>query len=394
MKILIINSDCGSGSTGRIAYQIADSVIRNGGDSRIVYGRSYYEKSCNVPTYRIGTDLGVKIHALLSRITDRQGFFSKRATKKLLKYINIYKPDIINLHNIHGYYIHIPTLFKFLEKYDKPVVWTLHDCWSFTGHCAYFEYIGCEKWEKGCFKCPQIRNYPKSCIFDNSKKNWIDKKLYFCSIKKMILISPSQWLADLVKQSYLKKYPIRVINNGIDINIFKKIKTNWKEENSINKPIVLACASKWDERKGLDDILQLAKKLIQYQFVIVGLSKSQTKNISKNIICFARTENILELVKIYNAADVFINPTYEDNYPTVNLEAISCGTPVITYRSGGSHECINQNIGMVVDRGNIAEMERCISIAISLKNNIKIEDRHSNIKMAKEYYCLFKNLIN
>ena len=353
MKVIEINSVCGTGSTGRIACQIADVVVQNGGDAQVAYGRSYYEKGCNVPSYRIGSDIDVKLHAGLSRITDRQGFYSKKATIRLVKYIRQYNPDIIHLHNIHGYYLHLPTLFNFLAEYDKHVVWTLHDCWAFTGHCAHFDFIGCQKWKTGCHHCPQKKRYPKSILLDQSKRNWEEKKKLFCSIKNMTIVTPSFWLAGLVKKSFLQKYPIEVIHNGIDLEVFKPTPSTWKEDHGITKPIVLACASKWDDRKGYFDILKLGNLLPRFQIVIVGLSPSQAQKIPPNIYGITRTENIQELVEIYSSASVFVNTTYEEVLGLVNLEALACGTPVATYDTGGSPECLDDICGRVVPKKRI-----------------------------------------
>lgn len=356
MKVLEINSVCGTGSTGRIACQIADVVVQNGGDARVAYGRSYYEKGCNVPVYRVGSDLDVRIHAGLSRITDRQGFYSKKATKRFVEYVKQYNPDVIHLHNIHGYYLHLPTIFNFLADFNKPVVWTLHDCWAFTGHCSYFDFVGCEKWKTGCHHCPQKMKYPKSLVLDQSKRNWEEKKQLFSSVPNMTIVTPSYWLAGLVKESFLSKYPVKVIHNGIDLEVFKSTPSTWKEDHGITRPIVLACASVWDERKGYSDVLKLAELLPDYQVVIVGIDSKQAKKLPSNIVGIQRTDSVQELVKIYSAADVFINTTYEEVLGMVNIEAIACGTPVITYDTGGSPECIDGSCGIVVEKADIEDM--------------------------------------
>lgn len=395
MKVLEINSVSGTGSTGRIACQIAEIVVQNGGEASVAYGRSYYAKGCNVPVYKIGSAVDVKIHAGLSRITDRQGFYSRKATLKFVEYIKHYNPDIIHLHNIHGYYLHIPTLFNFLVEYNKPVVWTLHDCWAFTGHCAYFDYIGCQKWKNGCHDCPQKKIYPKSLLLDQSKRNWEEKKKLFCSVKNMTIVTPSHWLAGLVKESFLQKYPVQVIHNGIDLNVFKPTTSTWKEDHGITKPIILACASKWDERKGYRDVLKLAELLPYYQVVIVGVSKRQAKGLSPNIIGIQKTDSVQELVKIYSAADVFINPTYEDNYPTVNLEAIVCGIPVITYRTGGSPESIGVD-GVIVRKGDVTSMSLIIQeILQNLKDmNYIHQTRIPNVHDLSDSYKTYLELFS
>lgn len=394
MKILEVNSVCGTGSTGRIACQIADIVVQNGGEARVAYGRSQYIKGCSVPIYRIGSDIDVKIHAGLSRITDRQGFYSKKATKRFVEYVRQYNPDIIHLHNIHGYYLHLPTLFNFLAEFDKPVVWTLHDCWAFTGHCAHFDFIGCDKWKSGCHHCPQKRIYPKSLLLDQSKRNWVEKRQLFSSVKKMTIVTPSNWLAGLVKESFLGGYPVQTIHNGIDLEIFKPTPSTWKEDHGIRKSMILACASVWDEKKGYTDVLTLSRLLPDYQFVIIGVSSKQLCSLPKNIIGIQKTDSIGDLVKIYSAADVFINPTYEDTFPTVNLEAIACGIPVITYNSGGSGEGLDLQCGIIVEKGDVLTMKTqvcqiCEDKRVTKFSCLKRAGLFCQKNRFLEYYLLF-----
>ena len=259
------------------------------------------------------------------------------------------------MHNLHGYYINIEILFNYLSEYNKKVVWTLHDCWAFTGHCPHFDLVNCNKWETGCFNCPRKSDYPASYIVDNSKNNYEKKKKLFTSIKNMTIITPSEWLANLVQKSYLGKYSINVINNGIDLSAFKPTESSFKTEYNIqNKKIILGVASRWGVHKGLNDFIKLSSMLDDnYKIVLVGLSKKQIKLMPENIICISKTDSIKQLAQIYTAADIFVNLTYEDNYPTVNLEALACGTPVITYQTGGSVECINDACGMSVKKGDL-----------------------------------------
>jgi glycosyltransferase involved in cell wall biosynthesis len=356
MKVLEINSVCGLRSTGRIACQIADTVVSQGGEATVAYGRDYYPQGCNVPVYRIGSDLSTLFHAGFSKITDRQGFYSRQATRNLIGFVKDYNPDIIHLHNVHGYYLNLPLLFHFLEEFDKPVVWTLHDCWAFTGHCAYFDFVGCPKWKDGCYECPQKKGYPASFVLDNSKRNWLEKKELFTSIKNLTIVTPSLWLADLVKQSFFKDTPVQVIHNGIDLDVFKPESSAWKADHTITKPIVLACAAQWDRRKGYEDVKKLSELLPECQIVIVGVSEKQANELPKEIISIQKTKNIQDLVMLYNSADIFVNPTYEDNFPTVNLESLACGTPVITYDTGGSPESLNLDCGFIVSKGNVEIM--------------------------------------
>lgn len=291
---------------------------------------------------RIGSDLSVKADALTARILDNAGFNSKAATKKFLEWVRKYDPDVIHLHNIHGYYVNLPLLFDYLSKANKKVIWTLHDCWTFTGHCAYFTYAKCEKWRKGCHECPQKKDYPSSILCDRSEQNWKRKRKMFTSVKNMTIVTPSKWLSGLVKQSFLRKYSVVVINNGIDTTVFKPTPSDFRKKHELEgKKIILGVASVWDRRKGLKDFVKLSEIINEnYAIVLVGLSEEQIKQMPKNIVCISRTNSQKELAEIYTAADVLFNPTYEDNYPTVNLEAQACGTPVVTYNTGGSPESV------------------------------------------------------
>jgi glycosyltransferase involved in cell wall biosynthesis len=313
----------------------------------------------------IGNFFSLYIHIALGHLTGLSGVFSIFSTKRLIKRLENIKPDIIHLHNLHDCYINIPILFRYIKTNKIPVIWTLHDCWAFTGHCPYFEVVECNKWKTGCHDCPQYRKYPKSYI-DNSKYMYIFKKKWFHLIQNMILVTPSEWLASLVKQSYLKDFPVKVINNGINLTVFKPSligsKENFKKKYHISNEryIVLGVSYNWNYRKGIDVFIELSKRLDgdRYQIVLVGADERLDVELPGNIIAIQRTQNQQELADIYSAADVFVNPTREENFPTVNLESIACGTPVVSFRSGGSPECITEKTGSIVDRDNIDEMEK------------------------------------
>lgn len=340
MKVLEINSVCGIRSTGRICTDLADTLKENGHGCKIAYGRETAPEKYKNISYRIGSDTDVKLHALKARLFDSAGFGSKKATEKLIEKIKEYDPDIIHLQNIHGYYIDIEILFNYLAAADKPIVWTLHDCWAFTGHCSHFAFANCERWKNGCFDCPQKKSYPSSLLMDRSKQNWIKKKELFTGVKNMTVVTPSKWLAELAGKSFLGKFPAKVINNGIDTEVFKPTCGDFRAAYGLeNKKIILGVASVWDKRKGLDDFIKLADLTDDnYAIVLVGVNEKQKNTLPGNIIGISGTDNTAELAEIYTAADVFVNFTYEDNYPTVNLEAQACGTPVITYKTGGSPE--------------------------------------------------------
>lgn len=353
MRVLQINSVCGVGSTGRIATDLYKVLEEQGHECLIAYGRGTAPEGIN--SYKIGTNLDNYLHVARTRLLDEHGYGSKKPTIELVKKIKEYNPDIIHLHNLHGYYLNLEVLFNYLAESNKPVVWTLHDCWAFTGHCAYFDYIGCDKWKDECNNCPQKKEYPSSNFLDNSKLNFNKKKELFTSLQNMKIITPSKWLAKLVQESFLGKYNVEVINNGIDLNVFKPTPSDFRQKYHLEKKkIILGVASVWIERKGLSTFIELSAKLNEnYQVVLVGVTEKQKNNLPSNIIGITRTNNIKELAEIYTAADLFVNPTLEEVMGMVNVEALACGTPVITYSTGGSVECIDETCGRVVEKENI-----------------------------------------
>ena len=400
-RLLQINSVVNSGSTGRIAEEIGQTAIAAGWKSYIAYGRN--DRPSQSELIKIGNDWDIKMHGFQTRLFDRHGLGSRSATKELVEKINKISPDIIHLHNIHGYYINIEILFNYLQNSNIPVVWTFHDCWPITGHCAHFTFVGCEKWKTHCNNCPQQKNYPSSWIVDRSEKNFQLKKELFTSLPNLTLVPVSKWLSGILEESYLQHYPLNVIHNGINTEVFKlsadndfRIKYHLE-----NKFILLGVATSWGSKKGLYDFIELSKLLkTDYQIVLVGLTKKQIEQLPDNILGMERTESVKELAEIYSASDVFVNPTYEDSFPTTNLESLACGTPVITYKTGGSPEAIDELTGIVVEQGNIGKLidainkvkdkgkqsysEACVNRAQRL---YKKEDRY------QEYIDLYGSLL-
>lgn len=366
MKVLMINSVCGIRSTGRICTDIAMELEAQGHEVKIAYGRELVPKQYQKYAIKIGSGIDQKFHAIRTRLMDEHGFGSKSATRSFLQWADEFNPDMVWLHNIHGYYINIEMLFAWIKtRPDMQVKWTLHDCWAFTGHCSHFTVAQCEQWKTHCSHCLQRTRYPSSVIKDNSKENYKRKKAAFTGVKNLTLITPSQWLADLVKLSFLAEYPVEVHYNTIDTAVFKPTTSNFREKYNLqNKRMILGVASVWDERKGLDDFLKLSQMLDDhYTIVLVGVNTRQLKRLPNNILGITRTNNTKELAEIYSAADVFVNLTYEDNYPTVNLEAQACGTPVITYRTGGSPESVP--VENVVDVGDVHTIAEKVGLIIA-----------------------------
>ena len=387
MKVLMINVVCGIRSTGRICTDLAAALEEQGHEVKIAYGRENVPEQFQKYAVRIGNDFDVKRHGLKARLLDGAGFGSKRVTEKFIKWVKEYDPDIIHLHNIHGYYINIEVLFRYLQTCGKKIIWTLHDCWSFTGHCVYFDYVNCNKWEKECNHCPQKKEYPARVGPDFSKRNFNIKKDLFSEIPNLILVTPSQWLANLLSYSYMKKYTVRVIYNGVDTSVFRPVKSEIKEKyNCQGKKIVLGVASVWDKRKGLNTFIELADKLNDsYQIVLVGLDKEQKKKLPSKIIAIERTNSIQELVSLYSAAYVFVNPTLEDNYPTTNIEAIACDTPVIKYETVGSGESA-KIYGLSVPQKNVTQLINAIENIESIeRKKINIDCKNVVQKYLKLY---------
>lgn len=403
MSILLqINVSVNYGSTGRIVEEIGKIAIRRGWFSYVACGR--YIRKSESHVIKIGNNVDLLYHLLISRLFDRHAFGSKIATKKLINTIKALKPDIIHLHNIHGYYVNIELLFKYLKESNIYVVWTLHDCWPFTGHCAYFDRIGCNKWTKQCKSCDQINEYPKSWILDNSYKNYLYKKEIFNSIDKLRIICVSNWLKSKLQESFLSSIKNTTIYNGIDINCFMpcnnidEIKNKYSVKNRF---ILLGIASVWDNRKGLKDFIELSRYIDNNTVIIlIGLKSKQLKKLPKNIIGLKKIESISELSKIYSIADLFLNLTYEDNFPSTNIESLACGTPILTYNTGGSIEAVTEETGFVVEKGDISSIQKVISI-------IKCRSKESYINACRtrainffnkddrynEYINLYENLI-
>lgn len=379
MKIVQINTTCGAGSTGKICSAIASLLDQNHVENYIFYssGRSF---DSHGKKYLSSWD--EKLQALCSHIYGNYGFNTFFATKRLLKELDAISPDVVHLHNIHGHNANLELLFNYFKKNPNiKIYWTFHDCWAFTGYCTHFTIEKCDKWISGCHNCPQYRKY--SYFFDRSDTLYNRKKELFTGLD-MTIITPSKWMAGLVSQSFLKDYPIKVINNGIDLSIFQPKSSNFKAKYNIStdKYILLGVAFSWGTSKGLDVFIELADKLPEkYQIVLVGTNKEIDRQLPNNIISIHRTKNQSELAEIYSAADLLINPTREETYPTVNMESIACGTPVLTFCTGGSPEILDETCGCVVDCDDKKALKNEV-IRISTQKSFSL---YSCLKKAKAF---------
>lgn len=346
-------------STGRIMQEIGELAMANGWDSYIAYsgGRDGI-KPCKSKLMPVGGKADVAFHGLWTRLTDRHGLASWGATRQFIKEIEALKPDVIHIHNIHGYFLNYKLLFEYLNSADIPVIWTVHDCWLYTGHCYYYSSVGCDRWESGCGTCPQRKAFPTSWFIDASRRNYADKDKAFNSIQDKLTIVPvSEWIRGEMSRSFLKDCRFQVIHNGIDLEVFDvqvDDKSVREKYNLGTKRIILGLASIWCKEKGWDDFVKMSGMLNEDEVIVmVGVSEEQMKRLPSNVVAIRRTENIRQLAELYSAATAFVNPTWQDNYPTVNLEAIACGTPVVTYRTGGSIEAVTEKTGFVVEQGDV-----------------------------------------
>lgn len=360
MKIVQINGGV-FGSTGTIMFGIADTVAKGGGET-ICFSPitvSNRHKKPETRFFNIGTFHSRRLNVILDRLTGFSNCFAVFSTLGMIRKISAFHPDVIHLHTLHESYVNLSMLFRYIKRQNIPVVWTLHDCWAFTGHCPHFGIVDCDKWMTGCHDCPSYHEYPKSLV-DNSKIMWKLKRKWFTGVSDLTIVTPSRWLAELADRSFLRDYPVKVINNGIDLSVFKPTSGDFRKKYGLgDKHIVLGVAFGWTYKKGLDVFIELVKRLDseKYAVVIVGTSDDVDVMLPDGIISVHRTSDQIELAEIYTAADVFVNPTREESFGLVNAESLACGTPVITFKTGGSPEIIDKSCGSVVDKGDVDMLE-------------------------------------
>jgi len=393
MKIVQINATCGVGSTGKICLGVSQLLAAENIENHVFFSdkSSGYELGIRCSNRRY-----IKWQALKSRLLGNYGFNSQRATKRIISELKSIKPDIVHLHNIHGHDCHLGMLFGYFKETKTKVIWTFHDCWAFTAYCPHFTMMQCNKWQSGCASCPQSKEF--SWLWDKSEWLYQKKKLLLSDID-LTIVTPSHWLKNLVGQSFLREHPCMVIHNGIDLAVFSPKESHFREQHQLkNKIIVLGVAFGWGARKGLDVFVELAKRLDeQYQIILVGTDDKVDEHLPPNIISIHRTQNQQELAEIYSAADVFVNPTREENYPTVNMEALACGTPVVTFRTGGSPEMLDETCGSVVPCDDVDALEKeiirvCEEKPYSKKQCVRKAQEFDQSKRFKEYVELYEKI--
>lgn len=412
MKVLQINATFkNGGSTGRIAYDLMQIMECNGIESYAAYGIDCGIENDHAILLQSKNEL--RWGQLQSRLFARHGFYNISATKRLLAYMDKIKPDVVHLHNIHGFYVNCGMLFDYIKDHNIPVVWTLHDCWSFTGWCAYFDYSGCDKWKSHCINCPSKKDYPKAWISSRSNTNFDLKRKTFCGVNNLTLVTPSKWLAQLTRESFLRDYPVRVINNGVDVSVFKPTKTSIKKDLGIEgMKMILAVAGGFAKRKGSEYLMKIPSMLNKDEvLVILGINEHQKSSLpSERCIGIPYTNNVIDLASIYSAADVFINTTLEDNFPTTNIEALACGTPVITFNTGGSVEAVldeeqvfadekilRTRVGGVVPKGDVVsllKLSREFLLSDKATLNVFCAEKVNKLYNKQKQYELYVDLYN
>ncbi|WP_187265830.1 glycosyltransferase [Alkalisalibacterium limincola] len=398
LRIVQVNSVYNTGSTGRIVEGIAMAARLRGHRTWVAYGRP----SNPGPTeaYRISGPLDHAMHGLYSLALDGHGLGSATSTQRMIHWLDSLNPDLVCLHNVHGYYLNIPILFDWLRRTRTAVVWTLHDCWPLTGHCANFDRFGCEKWRNGCGGCPMTSFYPRS-LTDRSAQNWVWKRDLFTQLDNVTIITPSRWLQSIARQSFLGSFRIDCIPNGIDLDVFVP-RANDPRPNDDNRPVVLGVANHWSDAKGLADFSALRKLLPDfYRVVLVGVEAKHRSRLAEGVEGLPRTQDIHALAKLYADARVFVNPTYSDNFPTTNLEALASGTPVVTYDTGGSPESLEPHVGKVVEKGNVRAMaEAIIDVCAMNREKMRQDCRVHAVKHFNrderffDYAILFEQLLS
>lgn len=352
MKYLFINTVSGFGSTGKIVAKTCRELMAQGHECLIAYGRKE-NKAEDIPSVRIGNRVDNLTHLVKSQLLDGTGFGSYFATKKFLEQVRSYDPDVIWIHNLHGYYIHVGLLFEYLHTCGKEIKWTLHDCWAFTGHCPYFDYVQCDKWKTGCHHCPQKGMYPASLLLDSSRSNYEKKKALFTGIPNVTLITPSHWLASRVKASFLGEYPVEVVYNTVDETVFRPVQSDFAARYGLEgKKILLGVANVWEKRKGLNDFVALSKLLDdRFKIVLIGLPQKLIDSLPPEILGLPRTASAQELAEAYSAAWLYICPSTEETFGMTVLEASLCGTKCVVYQGTACEEVAEPFDGIAVPRG-------------------------------------------
>lgn len=402
--ILQVNAVSNFGSTGKIMENIGNTALKCGWKSYVAHGGRYSLKSTH-QSFLISSISKNRIAALHTLLTDRHGYALAKETNRFIKWVESIKPDIIHLHNIHSYYLNIKVLFEYLSTKEIPIVWTLHDCWAFTGHCSHFVSINCQKWKNGCHNCLLSHKFPKSLFRDQSKRNYADKKRLFTAPRQLTIVTVSEWLGNLAKESFLSKYPVKVINNGIDLKSFTpQTSSALRERNNLeNKFILLGVSTDWCKAKGLEDYVRLREMLPEhYQIVLIGMRQEQIKKYRQlGLICLPRTENINELAEWYSTADVVTNLSYAETFGLPIVEGFACGTPAIVYNDTALPELITSETGLLVEPGDLQGVVEAVQRIEKLGKNLfsphciaRAREKYDKERNYERYIDLYESMMN
>lgn len=360
-RLLQINTVATGTSTAAIMTAVDTEARKQGWSTAIAYGRGTIPPGQDTSYYRIGSGLSTALHGLKTRLTDGHGLGSRHATQRLLRFIRQFRPDVIYLHNIHGYYLHFPTLFDFLRRYNGKIIWHLHDCWSLTGHCAFYQSIGCDKWHTGgCDPCPNKHTYP-SAWTSRSGQNFTLKQAAFAGLRNLTLVAVSDYLAGEIKKSFLRDYPIVTIRNGVDTGVFKP--------SAPKRPkTVLGVANIWTHEKGIDDFIRLRQLLPDdYEIILAGRTPNRWMSfrggkslIYNNIHLKGYISDSLELAELYSSASVYVSLSRQEGFQTSKIEALACGTAVIGYDICGEAEGFTPEVSTFVPAGDIDAIAKAI----------------------------------
>lgn len=368
ITLLQINVAAIKASNGAIARDIGTMALSRGWKSYIAYGR--FALPSDSELIRVGNNLDIKIHGLLTRLFDIHGLGSNIVTHRFIREIKKIKPDIVHLHNIHGYYLNYKILFDYLNKNNIPVVWTFHDCWPFTGHCGYFELYNCDKWKTQCFDCPAVRAYPKSLFFDRSRQNYLLKKRLFTAHNTLYITTVSKWLKGLVEKSFFSSSPVTVVYDGIDTDAFCYRESDLRKQYGLeNKFILIAAAANWTSAKGWNDYIKLSTILPDdCRIFLIGVKDEQKVQLPSQIVSVGRINGKEKLAEYFSMADVLLNLSYQETFGMTTAEAMSCGTPGISYNKTACPELISPETGIVVEAG---DMNQVLSAINEIKKNGK-----------------------
>ncbi len=401
MKVLQINTVVNAGSTGRIAESLGVKVLEAGGESHIAYGRN--PRPSRSHTFRMGSQGSIWWHGIQTRLLDRHGEGSRVATRELVRYMEELCPDVIHLHNLHGYYLNLEILFDFLAHNVYPVVWTLHDCWAFTGHCCHFSACGCERWKRQCYACPQSVRYPTSYFWDRSRTNYRLKREWFTSVESMVLVPVSRWLGGLVGESFLSGYPVHMIYNGVDCTVFRPrdVQGIRRKYGLQRRFVVLGVANTWEEWKGLQTFKVLRSRLgSEFDILLVGLSPNQIQRLPEGIIGISRTEQVQELATLYSLADVYVNASVEETFGMTTAESLACGTPAVVWDVTACPEVISPDTGVAVKLGETEALAEAVeSLCWQGKARYaeacvrRVQDLFKLERQQEAYYQLYQSLL-